>query len=239
MGTTNSSNDKTDIIVVGWNHVEQTERCIDSIVLNATDEATFNLIYVDNGSKEKPALGWFETSVLLSENTGYCHGNNVGLALSLLSDSKYVLLLNNDAWIPDGDSTWLERMIQVMEKDRTFGAVGAVSDNVFGWQRRGYGQEGFMVTPVLIGFCLLLRKEAIQQVGLLDERFDPDGNYSDFDYSIRLQRAGWKLAIAESVFIHHEMSVTQRDLDFASNLVKNKGKLFEKWDREALKLVGL
>ena len=76
-------------------------------------------------------------------------------------------------------------------------------------------------------------------MGLLDERFDLDGNYSDFDYSIRLQRAGWKLAIAESVFIHHEMSVTQRDLDFAANLEKNKRKLFEKWDRDALKLAGL
>jgi GT2 family glycosyltransferase len=243
MGTKDSGNHKTDIVIVGWNHTQMTERCIQNIRANTADP---NIIYVDNGSDDASYEYWDDltaagvTGVKLPTNTGYCHGNNVGLVLSLLSDSEYVLLLNNDTWIPDGDSTWLERLIEVMD-DPSVGAVGAVSDKVLGKQVRplNYVGTGVTTTPALIGFCLLLRKTAIEQVGLLDERFDIDGNWSDFDYSIRLTKAGWKLAIAESVFIHHAGSVTQRDLDYDANLLKNAAKLTDKWGRDTLVTMGL
>jgi GT2 family glycosyltransferase len=243
MGQANRGNHKTDIVIVGWNHTDETDRCLESICGN-TPGGTYHVIYVDNGSNEslEEITNFWEqqTDVLLPHNTGYCHGNNVGLVLSLLSDSEYVLLLNNDTWIPDGDSTWLERLIEVMD-DPSVGAVGAVSDKVLGKQVRplNYVGTGVTTTPALIGFCLLLRKTAIEQVGLLDERFDIDGNWSDFDYSIRLTKAGWKLAIAESVFIHHAGSVTQRDLDYDANLLKNAAKLTDKWGRDTLVTMGL
>ncbi len=240
----NSAEHPTDIVIVSWNHQDLTNKCIGSIYKNTDDEA-YNLIHVDNGTK----INWRDletpfdyTAVFLQTNTGYCHGTNVGLAMSLLSDSEYVLLLNNDCEIPKGDTTWLERMITPMRDDEKVGAVGAVSDTVFGYQKRSpinSPREGITHVPSLIGFCQLIRKTALEQVGLLDERFDPDGNYSDFDYSIRLVNAGWKMAIAESVWIHHVGSVTQKDLDYNANLQRNYQKLAQKWDAAQLKAVGL
>lgn len=41
------------------------------------------------------------------------------------------------------------------------------------------------------GACLMLRRQAVEQVGLLDERFFM--YFEDMDYCIRLRKAGWKL----------------------------------------------
>ncbi len=233
-----SKQHKTDIVVVGWNHQDSTHSCISSVHRN-TDEQSFRVIYVDNGSKFDYAYSR-TTRVYLPTNTGYCHGTNVGLALSLLNDSEYVLLLNNDTRIPEGDTTWLERLIEPMERDANIGSVGAVSDTVTMYQFRPERGGAVSTVPILIGFCQLIRKTALEQVGLLDERFDPDGNFTDWDYSLRLNKAGWKQVVAESVWIHHEGRVTQNDLgDYNALLAKGRRLLVEKWGEQAAELRGL
>ena len=63
--------------------------------------------------------------------------------------------------------------------------------------------DGRMVeTGRLVGFCLLIRREVIDRVGLLDERFGI-GNFEDDDYCRRAIAAGFKLAIATDAFVHH------------------------------------
>ncbi len=55
----------------------------------------------------------------------------------------------------------------------------------------------------LVGACLLLRREAVESAGLLDERFFM---YSEeLDYAWRMRRAGWPLVyFPDAVVIHHE-----------------------------------
>jgi GT2 family glycosyltransferase len=174
-------------------------------------------------------------------NHGFVRAANAGIALSLLTNSEYVLLLNSDTEIPKGDETWLQRLLEPMQ-DKSVGAVGAVSNNVAGYQRREKADTGVKDVPMLIGFCLLLRKEAVVDVGLLDEQFEP-GNYEDFDYSIRLKQGDWKLAVAESVFIRHAMHASFKELDktepFNALLEGNRRKLEDKWGKETLRGVGL
>ena len=81
----------------------------------------------------------------------------------------------------------------------------------------------------LIGFCMLIKREALEKVGLLDEQFSP-GNYEDDDYSIRLIKKGYKLYLCKDTFIHHYGSVS-----FANNekylkiLLYNEQKFKNKW----------
>jgi GT2 family glycosyltransferase len=49
--------------------------------------------------------------------------------------------------------------------------------------------------------CLMLRKEAVAEVGLLDERFFM--YLEDVDYCLRLRQAGWKLYYLPTVDIIH------------------------------------
>jgi GT2 family glycosyltransferase len=204
---------------------------------------------IDNGCNPQVFNTWIRNRfddlnyISLPFNHGFIRATNLGIAASLLTNSEYVLLMNADTRV-EGDSTWLERLIQPMVSDESIGAVGAVSNNVYGQQRRNEPTKltSYYFVQALIGFCLLLRKEAIAKVGLLDERFEP-GNYDDFDYSLRLHKAGYKLAVAESVFIHHEMHASFKELDktepFNQLLATNQGKLMEKWGADALKAVGL
>jgi 2-polyprenyl-3-methyl-5-hydroxy-6-metoxy-1,4-benzoquinol methylase len=82
----------------------------------------------------------------------------------------------------------------------------------------------------LIGFCLLVKREAYEAVGGLDERFTP-GNYEDDDFCLRIRRAGYKLKICTDTFIHHEGSASFRNdpQSFNALMQANARKFSEKW----------
>jgi GT2 family glycosyltransferase len=61
--------------------------------------------------------------------------------------------------------------------------------------------ESPLEVDILSGACLMLRREAIDKVGLLDERFFM--YLEDLDYSLRLRNAGWKLYYLPAVSIIH------------------------------------
>ena len=54
-----------------------------------------------------------------------------------------------------------------------------------------YVADGPLEVESISGACLMLRRQAIDQVGLLDENFFM--YLEDLDYCIRLRRSGWKL----------------------------------------------
>jgi len=241
---------QVDILIRGWNNLDQTARCIRSIVEN-TPAPSYLITYVDNGSDQindwLGAVGYqFEDMaqfVLLPFNHGSVRAINVGLSLALLSDSEYILLLDNDTEIPQGDVTWLERLITYFDVDPRIGAVGATSDYVSGLQhvlslpQRLAGMAP-IEAPWLISFAMMLRKTAVEEVEFFDERYEP-GNFEDIDYCVQLRDAGWKCAVADSVFVKHHGSQTFGKMDFNELLNANRGKLFAKWSAEKLAVMGV
>ena len=87
----------------------------------------------------------------------------------------------------------------------------------------------------LIGFCLLIKREVINKVGLLDEQFFP-GNFEDDDYCMRILEAKYKLVLSKDTFIHHfgNISFKNNDLDYKKILRKNKEKFKKKWVKISL-----
>lgn len=79
--------------------------------------------------------------------------------------------------------------------------------------------------------CVAYRREVIEKVGLLDERFGM-GMYEDDDYAMRLQVAGYHLLCTDSVFVHHFGSSTfnlyGQDL-YQRILEENRKKYESKW----------
>jgi N-acetylglucosaminyl-diphospho-decaprenol L-rhamnosyltransferase len=60
----------------------------------------------------------------------------------------------------------------------------------------------------VVGACMLVRGEAIAQVGLLDERFWMYGE--DLDWSLRMRACGWRTVYRPQVIVHHVKRAASR-----------------------------
>lgn len=241
----------TSIILVTWNQLPYTQMCLDSLRLR-TDEP-YELIVVDNGSTDD-TVEWlrFQTDVRLienAENRGFPAAVNQGLQIAR---GENLLLLNNDTILTTG---WLRRVLDVLHSDPKIGLVGPTSNCVgsaqqipvdythlndldgFAWDRRSRllarGIPLTEETDKLIGFCLLFKREVLDAVGLLDERFGI-GCFEDDDFCRRAIAAGYLAVIARDAFIHHFGSVTFQSsgADLGQVLRNNQQVYRDKWKDE-------
>lgn len=120
-----------------------------------------------------------------------------------------VVLLNDDAVLqtPDG----FDELSKLANENPEYGVLSAaVTGMVKRDQRRA--PLDFFGPPVIresqdraLSFiCIYIRREILERVGLLDERFTPNTyGFQDNDYCERVTRAGWKLGIVDSVVVEH------------------------------------
>lgn len=237
---------KTSIVMLTYNHLDYTQRCLESIRKH-TDPATYDLIVVDNASTDGTPdwLSEQEGLILLlnEENAGFPKGCNQGIALA--PPESDILLLNNDTIVTPG---WLDNLRTCLESDEQIGAVGAVcnqTDNLQ-WEPLAYkdfdeleilAAQNNVSDPArweqkifLIGFCILIRREALNAIGALDEEYSP-GYVEDNDYSLRLVTAGYKLVACHDCFIHHHLGTGfRKDLSRFYRLLNKNRELFRrKW----------
>ncbi len=205
------------IVIPCWNNIRHTRECLDYLARHTS--GPHELIVIDNGSTDGTAdfiRRRTKARLIRNErNLGFAKAVNQGM---LAATGRYVVWLNNDVLVTPG---WLEGLIDCARRSSWLGAVGPCANETVGLQRvasppyrsmkdmlrfsqawslknRGRAIEAHR----LVGFCLLVKSEVIRQVGLLDERFSP-ACYEDYDYCLRVRQAGWGLACAAAVFVHH------------------------------------
>jgi GT2 family glycosyltransferase len=110
------------IIIVNYNTKDLLKQTVDS-VLNTTSKISYELIVVDNASRDGSTQMIKETykEVILIENEdnlGFSKGNNIGIKRA---SGKYVLLLNSDTVVLDN---CLQECFKYMEKNADIGALG-------------------------------------------------------------------------------------------------------------------
>ena len=245
-----------DILIRGVENVALTAACLSSIRRN-TDPALYQVTYVDNGSdpanfyqlvKNNPDVQF----VRLPFNHGSVRAINTGLLMALQSPSEFVLLMDNDTEVPGGDADWLPRLMAYFDDERV-GAAGAVSSYVSGLQQaeqapdtytkdwQDNGREGFKEqpdAPVLVSFAMMLRKQAVREIGLFDERYEP-GMGEDYDFVLSLRKAGWRAVVANSVWVKHVGSQTFGKMGFDDLLQASYAKLVDKWGIDGLRELGI
>ena len=234
----------TSIVIVTYNQLEYTRLCVESI-RRLTDEP-YELIVVDNASLDG-TLEYLRAQpdvrlIVNAENRGFPAAANQGIAVAR---GEQVLLLNNDTIVTTG---WLRRMLGALHSDPEVGLVGPCSNCVSGAQQVDAryddlsGLDGFAWewgkahdrvvedTTRLIGFCLLIRRELIDEIGVLDERFGV-GCFEDDDYCRRALRAGYRAVIARDAFVHHHGGRTfvGSGVDFAAVMRENERRFRDKW----------
>lgn len=232
----------TEVITVVFNNIKYTEAMLNSLY-RSTDPTRFRLIVVDSGSdlETKDFLKAYKTKaenmeiITLASNEGWCKGLNAGFK-ALRMDSDYVVWSNNDVLY---EKNWLEKMIAHFKGG--VGAVGPATNFAIGRQQaifnHGHTEED---APFLSGFCLMFRREVINLVGDVDERFGIGGS-EELDYLIRMKRdLGFKCVIARDCFIHHFGSRSlfpylNNDTDGYNMLfTANHEILCEKWGKDTV-----
>jgi glycosyltransferase involved in cell wall biosynthesis len=98
------------------------------------------------------------------------------------------------------------------------------------WRDDHRGQ--WFTVPKLSGFCLLIKRAVYDAIGGLDERFGL-GFFDDDDLAERARRAGFELAVARDLFVHHYGSRTfaGNGIDAGRLLDENAARFADKWGR--------
>jgi GT2 family glycosyltransferase len=241
-----SKEPRTSIIILTYNNLKYNKQCIENIRKYAK-EGTYEIIVVDNQSTDG-TVEWLKNQkdiklILNDENLGFPKGCNQGIELA--DKDNDILLLNNDTVVTPN---WLINLKKCLYSEKTVGAVGAITNSCSNNQaipvRYNNIKEMIDFAKVnnisnpskweerlrLVGFCMLIKNEVVEKVGLLDEIFTP-GNFEDDDYSFRIRKAGYKLMLCKDSFIHHygSASFAKEANKFKDLLSINREKFMKKW----------
>ena len=216
------------IVVPVYNAPALVERCLDALIAHTHGRA--RLIVIDDASPD-PAVapllaryaGMAGVDVLRNPaNRGFTATANRGIDAAGRAD---VVLLNADAEV---GPNWLAGLRRAACCGDDVGTTTAVSDNAgafsvpeleqanelpaawnFEQSARALWQQAGLAYPELPtgnGFCLYIRRAAIDQVGALDEAAFPQGYGEENDFCQRAAHAGWRHVIAGNVLVGHARS---------------------------------
>lgn len=184
------------IIIPSWNNPQYLYPCVQSLL---NTDYPFHIYVVNNGDKGTLDFKGNKHVTILDQdrNLGWEGGLKAGLAAST---EPYVVFMNDDTFLPFGQRGWLKRMVSFFDRTEC-GAVGPTSNVVMGKQQMFLPyRESELVSKFLIGFCMLLRRDILEQAGGVDDQL-PGGD--DLDLSIRLRNAGKYLFIDRETFVYH------------------------------------
>ncbi len=244
------------IVIVSWNTCDLLLSCLTS-VYNYSPACRFEIWVVDNassdGSTEMIRRRFPQVQLIENqENFGFARGNNQAI---LRSAGKYILLLNPDTEVKSGA---LEALLKFMEENPHAGAAGARLVNPDGTLQNScyraptltreifrlfhleslipnssYLMAEWMNTThrevdIAQGACLILRRQALDQIGLLDEEYFIYSEEVDLCY--RLRKAGWKIYwVPQAEVIHYgDQSTRQVPTEMFLRLYESKILYFRK-----------
>lgn len=212
---------EVSIIIVSWNAKEYLVGCLMSLYEEELDQA--EIIVVDNGSSDGSPEAVEElfpevTVIRAGENLGFAKANNVGI---MASTGKYVCLINSDVVVLGGCLEALKKRMdtdesaglvcpKILNPDMTlqptlrrFPSLKGAFFSAIGLDSLNYMPHDSAIEAEAVSGCfMLVRRAAINQTGLLDERFFFYAE--DKDWCRRLKGCGWKLIyLPEAKAIHY------------------------------------
>lgn len=214
---------KLSIITVNYNGLKDTCALIESITFNDNME----VIVVDNASKEDEASiiskRYPQVKTIRSDkNLGFAGGNNIGIKSA---KGKYLFLINNDTIFKDFN---VQVLIDRLESSPNIGIVCpkirfawdnnpiqfsgytplskiTVRNKAIGYGEKDKGQyDKPHTTPYAHGAAMMIKREAIDKVGLMPECFFL--YYEEIDWSMIFTRAGYEIWYEPAFTIYHKES---------------------------------
>jgi hypothetical protein len=211
-------------VILNTNRREDTLQCLDSLRCNTYPN--HKVIVLDNHSSDGsvPAIreAYPDVQIVnLEKNLGYAGNNNVGIEIAMKQGADWVFVLNEDIHL---DAGCLAKLVEAGERDPQIGILGPLvyhhseptviqsAGGMLGkhWQSIHLGKDepdqGQFDSPHLVewisGCAILVRREAIEQAGMLDGSFFI--YWEETEWCIRVSRAGWKIVNVPQAHIWHK-----------------------------------
>jgi len=215
-------------VVVTFRSRPLIDRCLESLQQAGVGEVWVVDNASDDGTADHVASSYPKVHLIRSEqNLGFAAANNLALR-RIHSDA--VLLLNPDAWLAPGALETMLQVLdsdtgigvvgprierQGMSEPSLLAAPRAVCAWLFLLSgMRAFTTGGFAGRPVagypwqsltdgdhVRGSCMLLRRQALEDAGLLDDAFFL--YFEETEWCLRLRRHGWRVVIAPAALVHH------------------------------------
>ena len=222
------------ILIVNWNTKDFLRKCLDSIYIQ-TKDIEIEVFVVDNGStdgsvemvkSEHPHV----ELIINSQNLGFARANNQAISRS---KGRYVLLLNSDTVVLNNT---LYEIVKFMDEHPDAGIGGCKllnpnytlqlscyhypsPSNIFSvilslfkgsCVMRKFKYDRIKEVDSVSGACLIIRRETIAEIGILDERFFLYAEESD--WCLRAKRKGWKVYFIPQGSLIHYNRQTQKEI---------------------------
>jgi GT2 family glycosyltransferase len=219
------------VIVLNWNGRDDTLACLES--LRQLDYPNYEVVVVDNGSSdgsvEAVRAAFVDVTVLeVGENLGFAEGNNVGLRHALTHGADYVLLLNNDTEVSPDCISLLVGAVEATpqagvagptiyyfdRREIIWSAGGAIDwrrgdSHMMGLDELDKGQyDAIREVDFVTGCALLIRRDVIEDVGMLDTRFFM--YYEETEWCVRAARARYKILHVPQAHVWHKIVPAQQ-----------------------------
>ena len=216
------------IIIPIYNAYEDTKKCIESVLEHTT--VKFKLILIDDKSTDPRIsllLDQYEIfpniEIIRNEvNKGFT--KNVNLGINRTNDD--VILLNSDTIV---SPRWVQKILIAAYSDKKIGTLTPISNasdisvpkmnhnnkipsflnvDTMASLIEKVSVNGNLVAPTGNGFCLFIKRETIDDVGLFDEENFGKGYGEETDFTMRAKSKGWKNVRNDSIFIYHKRSAS-------------------------------
>ena len=218
-----------DVIIPIYNAYEFTKKCIETVIEN-TELKKHTLVLVNDKSPDEkilPMLNEFKNNyselkidiVDNEENVGFVKSVNIGMKHS----DNDVILLNSDTEVT---ANWLDKMQQVAYIRPNVATVTPLSNNATLASVPNFLEENVLPNYVTVeeyaktieecsfnsypelttahGFCMYIRRDAIEKVGLFDDVTFEKGYGEENDFSYRCIKNGLVNLLCDNTFIYHK-----------------------------------
>lgn len=221
------------VLTINYNGAEKTIKLLESLK-NQTNQ-DFKVIVLDNASDSADykklqthcTMAPFVQLIKNNENFGFSGGCNIGIKKAIETGADWILLLNNDTWVESDFMVSLMAKLSQLDPlaDSKQGIVGiplVENDHVaycgkIEWLKPTL--EHIYSVPTVrhrktdnyaIGGGVAVHKEVFEKIGLLNEKYFL--YFEDVDFSLRAQKAGFKLIILEEPKAYHQVSASTKKL---------------------------
>lgn len=222
-----------DVIIPVYGGAIETMECIESVLAAQNNTPTHIVIINDCtpdilirdylASLEKRRYKELQI-IHRTTNGGFSEAVNIGM---IVSGDRDVILLNADTVVQSG---WVDRLGTAAQSDVRIGTVTPLSNNAeictvpymckslpvndlalaieVDLAASSVNAQKIVSIPVAIGFCMYIRRDCIDEIGLFDAATWGRGYGEEVDFCLKATAMGWRHMMAADTFVVHRGNVS-------------------------------